>query len=304
VKMKAALSIVTRFYAFWQLASTIRAHSWVEHLSVISSEGTFIGTPGYARGNFLRTSLGFSDDQMVNLIPPDGRAAGNIIFATDLMCRSSQSKGNQTPNSPALTASPGDMIALRYQENGHVTEPFNQPGKPENRGTVYVYGTAEASDSDTLLSIHNVWNSEGTGGDKRGKLLSTQNFDDGQCYQINTSNISEARQEKFPHTADLLMGADLWCQVDITIPSSIAAPGMYTLYWVWDWPTAIGTIGQPDGLLEIYTTCIDVNLVDGVGTSEEIVNFSEGQDLNSAANLSLPSFLLPMLQFQHYEHLI
>jgi hypothetical protein len=281
--MKAALSIVTRVYAFWQLTSTIRAHSWVEQLSVISSEGTFIGTPGYARGNFLRTSPGFSDDQMVNLIPPNGREAGNIIFATDLMCRSSQSKGKQTPNSPALTASPGDMIALRYQENGHVTEPFNQPGKPENRGTVYVYGTAEGSDSDTLLSIHNVWNLEGTGGDKRGKLLSTQNFDDGQCYQINTSNISEARQEKFPHTADLLMGADLWCQVNITIPSSIAAPGMYTLYWVWDWPTAIGTIGQPDGLLEIYTTCIDVNLIDGVGTSEEIVNFGEGQDLNSAA---------------------
>jgi hypothetical protein len=39
-------------------------------------------------GNFLRTALGFSDDQMVNLIPPNGRAADNIIFAIDLMCRS------------------------------------------------------------------------------------------------------------------------------------------------------------------------------------------------------------------------
>ena len=77
------------------------------------------------------------------------------------------------------------------------------------------------------------------------------------------------------------MGADLWCQADITIPSSVPAPGVYTLYWVWDWPTAIGTIGQPNGLLEIYTTCIDINLVEGVGTSEEIVNFSEGQDLNN-----------------------
>ncbi|KAH6667272.1 hypothetical protein B0J14DRAFT_677149 [Halenospora varia] len=283
MKMKATLSTITRCYAFWQLASTIRAHSWVEQLSVISAKGTFIGTPGYARGNFLRTAPGFSDDQMVNLIPPNGRAAGNIIFATDLMCRGTQSKGNQAPNSPALTASPGDMIALRYQENGHVTEPFNQPGKPENRGTVFIYGTAEASDSDTLLSIHKVWNSEGTGGDERGKLLSTQNFDDGQCYQINTSNISEARQEEFPHTADPLMGSDLWCQADITIPSSVPAPGVYTLYWIWDWPTAIGTVGQPNGLLEIYTTCIDINLVEGVGTSEEIVNFSEGQDLNSAA---------------------
>jgi hypothetical protein len=101
------------------------------------------------------------------------------------------------------------MIALRYQENGHVTEPFNQPRKPENRGTVFIYGTTEASDSDTLLSIHKVWNSEGTGGDERGKFLSTQNFDDGQCYQIYTFNISEARQEEFPHTADHLIGADI-----------------------------------------------------------------------------------------------
>ncbi|KFY69659.1 hypothetical protein V496_00065 [Pseudogymnoascus sp. VKM F-4515 (FW-2607)] len=280
--MKVTLSQITPCYVFLQLASTIRAHSWVEQLLVISSEGTFIGTPGYSRGNVLRAAPGFSDNQMVNLIPPNGRAAGNIIFGTDLMCSSTQTKGNQTPNSPALIASPGDMIALRYQENGHVTEPFNQPGKPENRGTVYIYGTSEASDSDTLLNIHNVWNSEGTGGDQRGRLLSTQNFDDGQCYQINNSKISKARQGDFPHTADPLTGADLWCQVNITIPTSIAARGVYTLYWVWDWPTAIGTPGQPNGLLEIYTTCIDINLVEGAGTSES-VNFSEGQDLNSAA---------------------
>lgn len=279
--MKVTLSTITRCYAFLQLTSAIRAHSWVEQLSVISSEGTFIGTPGYPRGNCLRTAPDFTDNQMVNLIPPNGRP-GNTILATDLMCGSSQSKGNQTPNSPALTASPGDMIALRYQENGHVTEYFNQPGKPENRGTVYIYGTSKASDCDTLLTIHNVWNSEGTGGDQCGKLLSIQNFDDGQCYQINTSNISVARQRIFPHTSDPLMGADLWCQVDITIPSDIAARGVYTLYWVWDWPTATGTVGQPNGLLEIYTTCVDIILVEGVGTSKT-VNFSEKQDLNSAA---------------------
>lgn len=134
--MKVTLSTLTRYCAFWQLASTIQAHSWVEQLSGISSSGTFIGTPGYARGNFLRTAPGFNNDQMVNLIAPRGRVAGNVILTTDLMCRSAQTKGNQTPNSPALTASPGDMIALRYQENEHVTEPFNQPGKPKNRGTV------------------------------------------------------------------------------------------------------------------------------------------------------------------------
>jgi hypothetical protein len=75
----------------------------------------------------------------------------------------------------------------------------------------------------------------------------------------------------------------LWCQADITIRSTTAAPQVYTLYWVWDWPTAPGTVGQPDGLLEIYTTCIDINLVDGVGTPKGSVSFSQAQDLNSAA---------------------
>jgi hypothetical protein len=281
--MENTLSRLFIFLAILLSLSTSQAHSWVEQLSAISPNGTFTGDPGYPRGNVLRTTAGFDDTEMVNLIPPDGRPTGNVIFATDLMCSNTQNIGNQTAGSPALAASPGDMIALRYQENGHVTEPWNQPGKPENRGTVYVYGTAQASDTDTFLSIHNIWNAQGTGGDERGVLLATQNFDDGQCYQINNFNISEARQMEFPHTANVLMGADLWCQTDITIPSTITATGIYTLYWVWDWPTAPGTIGQPNGLQEIYTTCMDVNLIAGTGTSQENVDFSQGQDLNSAA---------------------
>ena len=56
-----------------------------------------------------------------------------------------------------------------YQENGHVTLPDNQPGKPANRGTVFVYGTTQPSPTDTLLAIHRVWNAAGTGGDQRGE---------------------------------------------------------------------------------------------------------------------------------------
>lgn len=281
--MKITNSRIKYPYTFCLLASTIQAHSWVEQLSVISASGAFVGAPGYPRGNVLRTIPGFNDNEMVNLIPPNGRPAGNIIFDTDLMCRSSQTKGSQTSGSPVLTASPGDMIALRYQENGHVTEPWNQPGKPDNRGTVFIYGTSQSSDSDTFLGIHKVWNSDGTGGDGRGILLATRNFDDGQCYQINLFNISEARQTKFPHTANSLMGADLWCQADVTIPSTAETPSVYTLYWVWDWPTSLETSGQPDRLQEIYTTCIDINLEAGIGTSLQSISFNKDQDLNSAA---------------------
>jgi hypothetical protein len=51
------------------------------------------------------------------------------------------------------------------------------------------------------------------------EAFSSQNFDDGQCYQINSGSISQQRQQQFPHTANDLMGADLWCQHDIKLPA-------------------------------------------------------------------------------------
>jgi len=197
------------------------------------------------------------------------------------MCKASQTIGNQTSGSPALIASAGDMVALRYQENGHVTLPQNQPGKPANRGTVFIYGTTQPSNSDTLLGIHNVWTADGKGGDGRGVLLATRNFDDGQCYQVNSGTISQQRQKQFPHTPDSLMGTNLWCQSDVTLPSSISS-STYTLYWVWDWPTAAGTAGFPNGKNETYTTCMDISISSGTGSSNDL-SFAKNQDLNSAA---------------------
>jgi hypothetical protein len=197
------------------------------------------------------------------------------------MCKSSQTIGNQIAGSPALIAKAGDMVALRYQENGHVTLPQNQPGKPTNRGTIFIYGTTQPSNSDTLLGIHGVWTTDGKGGDGRGVLLATRNFDDGQCYQVNSGSISKARQKEFPHQANQLMGANLWCQSDVTLPTSISS-STYTLYWVWDWPTAPGTVGFPNGKNETYTTCMDISISSGSGSSQTI-DFVENQDLNSAA---------------------
>jgi hypothetical protein len=187
------------------------------------------------------------------------------------MCMNTQNTQNQTDGSPRLQAAPGSAIALRYQENGHVTLPQNQPGKPENRGTVFVYGTTQPNSKDTLLAIHKVWNAAGTGGDKRGVLLSTQNFDDGQCYQQNGGSISIARQ----HAAgagfvnnikppDPLMGSNLWCQQNIALPTNAPVGKPYTLYWVWDWPTLPGIDPDlPQGKNEIYTTCMDVDVIQG-----------------------------------------
>lgn len=71
---------------------------------------------------------------------------------------------------------------------------------------------------------------------------------------------------------------DLWCQADARIPGDIR--GDYTIYWVWDWPSS-PTDGYPSGQPEIYTSCMEVDIVDS--PSLEDMAYEAGQDLNSAA---------------------
>jgi hypothetical protein len=285
IKMTPNSNLNMFVYMLLGLTTFASAHTWIEQMTVIAPNGTFVGAPGFPRGNVLRTSPSFSDTAMTNLIPPNGRSTGNEILSTDPMCMPSQQSQTQTAGSPRLKAAAGSAIALRYQENGHVTLPNNQPGKPANRGTVFVYGTTQPSSSDTLLGIHKVWNADQTGGDKRGVLLSSQNFDDGQCYQVNSSPISAQRQAEFPHTADALMGINMWCQQDIALPANAPSGQPYTLYWVWDWPTAPGVDpGVPDGKQELYTTCMDVDIISGGdGSNFASSGFIANQDLNYAA---------------------
>ncbi|PLB45562.1 hypothetical protein P170DRAFT_389500, partial [Aspergillus steynii IBT 23096] len=265
---------------FSALAVTANAHTWVEQLTVIAPNGTFIGAAGYPRGYVTHES---GDAAMTHLLSSTGPM--NLTDVSGDMCMDSQKKQVQSEGYPRLQAAPGDAIALRYQENGHVTLPEAQEGKPENRGTVYVYGTTEPKENERLETIHKVWNKEGSGGDKRGVLLSTQDFDDGQCYQINGGKISKDRQAKFPHEADELMGANLWCQQDIRLPENLPSDKLYTLYWVWDWPTAPGVDRSlPRGKQELYTTCMDVQLTGKSDSKEHAqAKYVDGQSLNSAA---------------------
>ncbi|KIW18957.1 hypothetical protein PV08_03246 [Exophiala spinifera] len=266
-------------------APVASAHSWIEQMLIIAPNGTLAGVPGFARGNVLRQNNVSPDEAMVNLIPPNGRQ--NSVLPTDLMCRASQTSQTQTDGSPRLQAVPGSAVALRYQENGHVTMPGTQPGKPDNRGTIYVYGTTDPSPDDALLAIHRVWTPDGKGGDGRGVLLSTQNFDDGQCYQINGSPLSAQRQVTYAHAAEQLMGRDLWCQTDIQIPLDAPTGKPYTLYWVWDWPTLPGgDPSLPNGKQEIYTTCMDVDIVADIGIdpySKGQASYVPGQSYDMAA---------------------
>ena len=196
------------------------AHSWVEQLNVIGPDGQFTGAAGFARNNTPRTAPGFSDPLMVHILPGQGQPSieqrqvpaksdTQGINPSDSMCKKTQQAQYQTAGSPRLKAAPGNSVGLRYQENGHVTLPQNQPGKPPNRGNVYIYGTTQPKPNEQFLDVFGQWNADGTGGDKRGKLLAVQPFDDGQCYQVNSGSISQSRQQQYKHTADQLQGANL-----------------------------------------------------------------------------------------------
>lgn len=277
--MLSSQSISKILFGILSITSLAHAHTWIEQLIAIAPNGTFVGEPGYPRGNILRTEPGFSDVPLVHLIT----GAPN-----DPMCKDSQkSTSSQTKSSPRLKTAPGADIALRYQENGHVTLPENQPGKAKNRGDIFVYGTTEPKDNELFNDVHGVWTADGKGGDGRGVLLAKGAYDDGQCYQVNGGAISTDRQEKFAHPTNQLMGADLWCQTDIRLPSDAPTGNPYTLYWVWEWPTAEGIDpGLPKGKNETYTSCMDVDLdKSAVDVSQKVASsgFVQDQPVENAA---------------------
>ncbi|KAL3430334.1 hypothetical protein BDV09DRAFT_189336 [Aspergillus tetrazonus] len=209
------------------------SHSWVEQLSVIGRDGLTQGPPGYPRGNVLYSSPTFSDYAMTYLVPDSSR--------NNAICAPSQQQQIQTKGSPWLQARLGDRVLIHYQENGHVTLPWVTPGKP-SPGTVYVYSTMSPSERDTLLDVHRVWNEDGTGGDRRGRLLGIFGFDDGQG--------------RFGHAPNILEGSSLWCSNVVLLPGNINSD-VLLLYWVWDWPT---NPGKADKKQEIYTTCMDIQI--------------------------------------------
>lgn len=253
-----------------------RAHSWVERLMRVDLNGTLMGRPGYIRGAVSRLDSSFNDFAMQHQLPPVARYDGPMIEMPDHICKETQVFGNYSQDLPALRASPGDFIALQYQENGHVTLPEITPQK-NTSGRVYIYGTSTPSSEDTLLSIHKVWNEDGTGGNGRGRLLAVRPFDDGRCYQINGGIISTERRTKYPKAAMAPQGADLWCQNDIRLPVDIS--GYFTLYWVWDWPT-LPSIEIPAGIPEVYTSCMDIEIAPTIQQGQ--VKYVGGQDLNFA----------------------
>ncbi|KAF5007300.1 hypothetical protein FDECE_6368 [Fusarium decemcellulare] len=213
------------------LISSTTAHSWVEYAYKLARNGTMTGNIGYPRGYVPRDSTNppWTDTIPQNLLPVTGQPAysGEEVL--------NKFKLEKNPEFAMLEAAPGDYVAIMHLENGHTTLPQNQPKKPKNRGTIYFYGTSEPKEEEKLFDVHLVWNKEGTGGDKRGRLIATRNYDDGQCYQPNPGELSTERSSELaPQGA--LPEKELACQSDIKLPDDLKAGDIYTIYWYWDWP--------------------------------------------------------------------
>ncbi len=260
-------SFRTILFAIAGLTASTLAHTWIEEYQVIGPNGSYIGDRGFSRGYTARTDPDFDGDANVlwllpqnTAVMPDG-AVRLRINATDSLCHPNQRTSNYTdPRYPMLKASPGSFVAMKYLENGHVTLPWNQPGKPIHGGTVYVFGTTKPIADEKIVNVMK-WTPDGTGGDGRGWLLSIQNFDDGRCHQINDCVLSVERQALYPNMIPgQNVSTEQWCESDVQIPTNLK-PGKLTTYWVWQWPTAPeASCTYPQGKDEYYTTCADFEI--------------------------------------------
>jgi hypothetical protein len=246
------------------LINVAAAHTWVEQLTNIAPNGSFVAGPGYARA-FQDRVKNFDQEANKWVIP----AASAFIDEKDLLCHPSQRTAVQSPGYPRLQTSPGSMVAMRYLENGHATMGGSGAGligKPARGGTVFVFGTQNPQKEETLHSVL-AWTRDGSGGNKRGVLLTAQNFDDGRCYQLG-NGAPEAAPRKL-RTPNPILGQsgkehELPCETDVLLPTKIDMSKPYTLYWVWQWPTAPSNDTAPYGKDQYYTSCVDIDVVDRI----------------------------------------
>jgi hypothetical protein len=255
------------------LSSTVAAHTWIEQMQVIGTNGSYVGDYGYPRGYVARTDAGFDGFSNKWQLPsPDTDTSRTRITDKMLACHPNQRTPNYSQQYPKLSVAPGAYVAMKYLENGHVTQPFIPAGKPEGSGTVWIYGTYEPNDAETLVNVLS-WTADGKGGNGKGFLMTAQDYDDGRCYQINQSPTSVNRQMTEGNHAPGQPTSQLeqWCESNLLVPSNSQVGKTLTVYWVWGWATAFQTEGDMCGKDEYYTTCSDFDIVNGGDDLSKII---------------------------------
>lgn len=285
-------SIFTTTLAALAVAPLALGHTWIEQLRNVDSKGNYVGEYGYPRGMVSKTDKGYTGDSMNWLLPVQPKV---FIDETSPLCHTSQTTQKQSSDKyPRLKAVAGGFVAMRYMENGHVTmvDPATGLGKPEKGGTVFVYGTTEPKQDEKLVDVLR-WTQDGAGGDKRGTLLATNDFDDGRCYEVNDTPTSKDRRVSDPNFAmgqvvDGPGNYPLFCETNVQVPKTAPEGKPYTFYWVWQWNTAPNVDpGLPDGKDQYYTTCMDVDVTSAdtalTAAAESKYALGPQQDAMSAA---------------------
>ncbi|KAF2029502.1 hypothetical protein EK21DRAFT_101119 [Setomelanomma holmii] len=285
--------ILSAVVAGLAVAPVAMGHTWIEQLRNVNDKGQYVGEYGYPRGMVSKTDPGFSGTSM-NFEIPAGQGGKVFIDDSIFLCHPDQRKQQQSKdNYPRLKATPGGFIAMRYMENGHVTKPNNQKGKPEKGGTIFVYGTTEPKEDEKIVNVLQ-WTQDGKGGDGRGTLLAMNNFDDGRCFEVNETPLSQERKQATPNFAlgqvsDGPGNYPLFCETNVQLPKNTSMSKPLTLYWVWQWPTKAGNVdpSYPNGKDEYYSTCIDVDVASAeaalAASAEKKFDLGPQQDAMSVA---------------------
>jgi hypothetical protein len=151
-----------------------------------------------------------------------------------------------TSQFPRLVAKAGDSLTAQYLENGHVTQDKLPPDNKPHPGNYSWFWTGKPftgslTDGSQLTTFDEL--------SKSTLLSGPSNFDDGKCAE-STNN-------------DLGRDGPIPCESTFTIPAG-TPPGIYSLYWVWDF-TKLTAVDPTYS--EIYTSCMDVEVVAGGSTS-------------------------------------
>ncbi|KAM0714523.1 hypothetical protein Q7P37_009819 [Cladosporium fusiforme] len=271
--------LIAYFLCVWRVS----AHTWIEQLQVIGANGSYTGDFGYARGFVGRADPrfdGFSNKWQI----PDPATGERRLKTGMSLCHPSQRRANYSSQYPRLRVAPGEYVAMKYLENGHVTIPWDPKGKPRRGGTVWVYGTHDPRATETLYDVLQ-WNTNSSGGDGRGRLLAAQDFDDGRCHQLNEVEESRRRQVRFPNRFPDQpdVSVEQWCETDVKIPNDVKVHSPLTIYWVWGWETAPGSDRANCGKDEYYVSCLDVEVRRKTDTAELPEHKLDQQDPQRAA---------------------
>lgn len=236
------------------LAGGASAHSWLEALRSIASNGSFTSAPGFPRGFVSRNDPSYSDGAMMyRIITKD---------ATTPLCHPSQqvANGYTNPQYPRLNASAGSWVSLTYGENGHTSAPQVPVGRPYRSGNVYVYASTTIRDEE-FTGVHRNWTTDSSLQD--GRLITTHYFDDTHCFQDQGSSPSPINAHRKADSGNL---TSVDCQTDIQIPEDISSD-VLAIYWVWEWSL---WPHMDNTSFEAYTTCAEIDISQGGTNSSEI----------------------------------